>query len=594
MFALRHTLPQLAVSLFALATATADPPTLFPANHTQGVCPDTLLKLTFPSTPALGIVGQVRIYDAADNRLVDTVDVSVPPYAASSAETNGGRATSAQIAASATAQSYTIGGAQGFHCYPVIISGHVAIIYPHHHVLDYHKTYYVQIDPGLLFDGAGPFAGFNGTTSWVFSTKDAAPGADSPSLDVAANGKGDFATVQGALDFIPAHNTKPVTINIEPGNYTEIVYFADKYNLTLLGADRERTVIGYANNEKFNSQPGANEGPGPHFYYRSSFMGNHVTDIKIVNLTLKNTTPKGGSQAEALILSGGRNIVTQVNLFSLQDTLQINDSAYVSDSYIEGDVDFMWGRGPVFFQNCTLQALNKGYYTQIRNTAANHGYVYVDCLFDGTPKSSGAFLSRIDPTRYPNSEVVLIDCTLGANISPAAWKLDNSTSAPDVHFWEYNSTTITEHQPADVSQRAPFSMQLTLPADAATIANYRDPAFVLGGWTPAMAPIFLTEAKFHHLEGNYTFAATAAGIPTPIYQWLRYRTPLKDSATVTDATTTSLNLINPKPDDFGEFQLRATNSAGTTTSSSIGYLPGGRPVTSQALPPWMYLPGTRL
>lgn len=571
MLILRHTLRFIPALLFCLTTALAQPPLLFPANRAQGVCPDTLLNLTFPTPPAIGIAGQIRIYDAADNHLVDTVDVSVPAYATSSEETNGGHATSAQIAASAGTQSYAIGGAEGFHLYPAIISGNVAIIYPHHHVLDYHKTYYVQMDPGVLYVGAGPFAGFNGTSSWSFTTKDAPPVVDSSRLVVAADGSGDFATVQGAFDFVPAHNTKPVTIDIKPGNYTEIVYFADKSNITLLGADRQETVIGYANNDKFNSQPGTNERPGPHFYYRSSFMGNHVTDIKIVNLTLKNTTPKGGSQAEAVILSGGHNILDQVNLSSLQDTLQINDSAYVADSYIEGDVDFMWGRGPVFLQNCVIHALNRGYYTQIRNTAANHGYVYDHCAFDGTAKSAGTFLARIDPNRFPYSEVVLLDCALGATISPAAWKFDgNVTATPNVHFWEYNSTDISDDQPTDVSQRAAFSKQLVLPQDATTIANYRDPAFVLGGWTPTMAPLITVQPAPQAPPSGQpaTFKANAAGVPAPSFHWLFNGTPLQNSDRVSGATTATLTIAKLQAADEGNYSLQATNASGSATSSA--------------------------
>jgi hypothetical protein len=51
----------------------------FPADRAIGVNPDTHLVLTFPSTPTLGKSGQIRIYDAADNKLVDTLDLSIPP-----------------------------------------------------------------------------------------------------------------------------------------------------------------------------------------------------------------------------------------------------------------------------------------------------------------------------------------------------------------------------------------------------------------------------------------------------------------------------------------------------------------------------------
>jgi hypothetical protein len=56
-----------------------------------------------------------------------------------------------------------------------------------------------------------------------------------------------------------------------------------------------------------------------------------------------------------------------------------------------------------------------------------------------------------------------------------------------VHFWEFHSTNLGDHQPADISQRAPFSRQLTVEHDADTITNYRNPAFVLG-WTPGVPP----------------------------------------------------------------------------------------------------------
>ena len=89
-----------------------------PANQAKNVCPDTHLTLAFDRAPTLGTVGQIRIYDAANDQLVDTIDNGVP----------------------ATSQNYIIGGANNFHLYPVLPNGNTAIIYPHHHVLDYHAA----------------------------------------------------------------------------------------------------------------------------------------------------------------------------------------------------------------------------------------------------------------------------------------------------------------------------------------------------------------------------------------------------------------------------------------------------------------------
>jgi pectinesterase len=49
-----------------------------PADKATRVNPDAHLVITFPSAPALGNAGQIRIYDAADDRLVDTLDLSIP------------------------------------------------------------------------------------------------------------------------------------------------------------------------------------------------------------------------------------------------------------------------------------------------------------------------------------------------------------------------------------------------------------------------------------------------------------------------------------------------------------------------------------
>jgi len=78
---------------------------------------------------------------------------------------------------------------------------------------------------------------------------------------------------------------------------------------------------------------------------------------------------------------------------------------------------------------------------------------------------------------------VLINCRL-KGIPQAGWgPIDDETS--HIHFWEFHSTDADGHL-IDVTQRHPVSKQLTEPQDAQIIANYSDPAFVLGGWTPVV------------------------------------------------------------------------------------------------------------
>ena len=51
----------------------------FPAQNAANVNPDAHLKLTFASQPTIGKSGKIRVYDAADNRLIDVLDLSIPP-----------------------------------------------------------------------------------------------------------------------------------------------------------------------------------------------------------------------------------------------------------------------------------------------------------------------------------------------------------------------------------------------------------------------------------------------------------------------------------------------------------------------------------
>src|SRR5262249_5397537 len=124
-----------------------------------------------------------------------------------------------------------IGGfTDGFHFHPVIVHDNVATIYLHHNLLQYNRTYYVQIDPGVLSLADGSFVGIGGASGWRFTTKRRPPPADADRVVVASDGTGNFNTVQGAIDFVPDRSLRRVTIFVRAGSYEEIVYFRNKSN----------------------------------------------------------------------------------------------------------------------------------------------------------------------------------------------------------------------------------------------------------------------------------------------------------------------------------------------------------------------------
>jgi hypothetical protein len=483
--------------------------TTYPADKAVGINPDTQLVITFASTPALGKSGQIRIYDAAGHRLVDTLDMGIPagPDPSHRVAAGQGITLDPSVPTSPTTttpavritpadlhnyQLNTIGGLQNFHFYPIIVHGNVATIYPHNKVLQYGHTYIVQIDQGVLDLASGPFAGFTVRT-WTFTTKKVPPRAEATRVVVAADGSGDFNTVQGAVDFVPDNPAHRVTIFIKNGSYEEIVFFQKKSNLTIRGEDRDKVQVGYANNSAFNPpQPGPNR--------RCAFSVYNSTDIQLQNFSVSNYAY---GQAEGLLISGSKNVVSQMNIKGSGDALNLRGPVYLSGSRIVGDGDTILGVGPAFFRDCEIQSI--GPYMWIRNTEANHGNVFVNCTFitrdrpaaqlQAAPAGGAAsaprpvmqaVLARLPNNHginYPYAEAVLIDCRL-KGIPAVGWgPIEDDTE--HLHLWEYNSTDL-DGRPIDTSQRNPSSKQLTMAQDAETIANYSNPAFVLGGWMPVL------------------------------------------------------------------------------------------------------------
>lgn len=453
---------------------------LSPASGSAQVCIDTPLSITFNQIPQVGTSGVIRV-SQLDGTLVDAIDLADP-----------------------NSRKRTIGGAVSdngtphlFNYFPVIITGNTAAIYLHRQ-LDYGKAYYVTIDPGVLLDGEG-FTGISDPQTWSFSTKLSAPPQGTTQVTVATDGAGDFCTLQGAIDFVPAGNTQAVNVNVRKGTYTELVYVVPtKPFITVRGEDRDYTVVQYTNNNTLNSSNPSTDTEnrcvqqripnGPDFFncWRAMF-GVEASDFTLENITLHNTTPFGGSQAEAFRGNNDRILLNRVNLLSFQDTLRLQTSGFVTNSYIEGDVDFMWGTGAAFFQKSEFTALHSAeWYTQVRNPQTNHGFVYVGNRFTRTAgvTDNSYYLSRIEPLRFPFSEVVFINNAMDMHIIPVGWDLDpkpatTCAQAPSIHFWEYHSTDL-DGNAVDTSHRLSCSRQIT----DAEAAQYSDPAFVLAGWVP--------------------------------------------------------------------------------------------------------------
>ena len=86
-------------------------------------------------------------------------------------------------------------------------------------------------------------------------------------------------------------------------------------------------------------------------------------------------------RSTGFLINGNHNYAENVHIIGSGDALQANGSVYWLNCIIDGHGDTILGRGPSFFNHCTINS--RGAFMWIRNTADNHGNIFIDCTFNG-------------------------------------------------------------------------------------------------------------------------------------------------------------------------------------------------------------------
>ncbi len=511
-----------------------------PTNGQNPVCYDTPLSVTFSRTPTLNTNFTIKIFNVTNSTTpVDTLNLA--------ASVSG-----------VQAHNQFSGDSQGFNYYPVVINGNTANIYPHGGVMISNQTYYVTIDDGAFLDSNGAYFAGVASNTWQFTTKPT--GAANPTnLVVAQDNSGDFDTVQGAVDSIAPGNTTPTMISIQNGNYFEIVDISGKHDIVLRGQSRAATIVGYPNN--------ATIAAGGSTHSRMAFKVN-ANFISLDNLTITNSTPQDSSQAEALMIESGANgcLVNNCNIDSYQDTILANIStskAYFNNTLVQGDVDFIWGGGNLYFTNCQIAylirsanaaALGPNPSPNVSTDISSNGFSFVNCRFTTPVGANNA--DTIGRTRsITNGNTALINCFISTNI--AGWFSD---ALPTNQFrnWYYNCTN-------DTGAVVTLANGVPLINGEPRIALATSATQWLYGWNPMLAPNIITNpvGQSASVGQSATFISYATAVPDPAYQWFHSGTNLPS------ATSATLNIASAQRINGGNYYVVASDGAGSVTSSVV-------------------------
>ena len=270
---------------------------------------------------------------------------------------------------------------------------------------------------------------------------------------VAADGSGTHTTVQAAVNDVPDYRKSgPTRILIRRGTYHEkLVVPASKEYVWLVG--EEGTVISYDDFAQKPNRFGENigtSGSASAFIFGRNFHAD--------NITFENASGPVG-QAVACFVAADRAVFRHCRFLGHQDTLYTfdpNSRQYYEDCYIEGTVDFIFGKATAYFLRCQLHSLSNGYLTAPATPEGHrYGYVFRDCKMTAAEGIDKVYFSR--PWR-PCARCVFIHCDLGAHILPQGWhNWGNPANEKTVLYAEYDN-----YGPgADTARRASFGRQLT-------------------------------------------------------------------------------------------------------------------------------------
>jgi pectinesterase len=267
---------------------------------------------------------------------------------------------------------------------------------------------------------------------------------------VAADGSGDFPTVQAAVDAVPDKNPGRIVIHIKPGTYKEkITLPSSKPFVTFQGDDAKTTILTNDWNARRIGPDGKEVGTAGSY---STKINGH--DFVAENITFENTAGDTG-QALAMYADGDRFIFRNCRFLGWQDTIYANGGRqYYDRCYIEGRVDFIFGNATAVFDHCTIHSKNGGYVTAASTLPEKpFGYVFIDCTLTG--EGAKAYLGR--PWR-PYAAVAFIRCQLGDHIVPAGWdNWRNPENEKTARYSDYGCAG----PGADRSQRVTWSKELT-------------------------------------------------------------------------------------------------------------------------------------
>ena len=287
----------------------------------------------------------------------------------------------------------------------------------------------------------------------------------------------------------------PVTLKLAEGEYREKCTLSRAHTV-IEGAGAHKTRIVWDDGAFAILPDGMKRGT-----FRTPTLTIDAPHVRLKDLTVENeAAPRSEvGQALALCVEGDDFLCENCRLVSRQDTLftgplppkekepngfigpkqlapRVRQRHVFRHCLIQGDVDFIFGGGASWFEECEVRSVDgEGYVTAASTPEGQkYGYVFRRCCFTNDGRAHGVYLGR--PWRE-FAKTVLLDCELGDHIRPEGFHDWGKTAAHETILY-------AEHGcfgPGAAGERAPFVKKLSdAEAEAITFEDFWQNAIARG------------------------------------------------------------------------------------------------------------------
>ena len=248
------------------------------------------------------------------------------------------------------------------------------------------------------------------------------------------SGTGHYSTVQAAVNALPSNGG---IVEVEPGTYTEQVTIS-KPGVSLIGqgSSASATII----SDDLSAAKAGSDIKSATVIVTSAAINFYFQNIQIQNVYTQDGNTE--TQALALAISGDRAVGRNVRLIGRQDTFFAGANGcssttcsdptrvYLYGSYIEGNVDFIFGDAALVLDTCTIQLDEHGSLGgEATITAQNNrsssdaylsGFVFYNSTINSNPSTgmTNGYLGRPWGVYSIN---VFINTNMQAPINTAGW-----------------------------------------------------------------------------------------------------------------------------------------------------------------------------